>query len=455
MSYKNLFVAAAMALMLSGCGLYKKYESKATVPADVFGDDVVATDSGSVARLSWREFFTDPLLQEMIDSALARNTDLNSARIAVEKAEATLMASRLAYLPSLSFAPSGTVASFNNSAAAWTYSLPLQLSMDFDIFGSITTQKRKSQAILMQAKIREENVRANLVSAVARQYFMLQVLDRQLDILTETDSLWNASLETQKALWENGRSYSTAVNQMESSYLNVKTQIVDVHRNIRSVENALCALLAIPPQTLRRNEWGTSTLPECIELGIPAEMLLYRPDIRMADYAMAEAFYNTQAARQAFYPSLTLSGVLGWANSAGAAIVNPGALLLNAMLSLMQPIFSRGKLIANKKVAQLNEKDMQQKYVQTVINAGNQVNEALADCRVAAEKHEYYHRQVEVLHEAYTGTHALMDSGKASYLEVLTAQETLLNAQLNEAMNMYKGSQAVIALYVALGGSTK
>ncbi len=455
MSYKNLFVAAAMALMLSGCGLYKKYESKATVPADVFGDDVIATDSGSVARLSWREFFTDPLLQEMIDSALARNTDLNSARIAVEKAEATLMASRLAYLPSLSFAPSGTVASFNNSAAAWTYSLPLQLSMDFDIFGSITTQKRKSQAILMQAKIREENVRANLVSAVARQYFMLQVLDRQLDILTETDSLWNASLETQKALWENGRSYSTAVNQMESSYLNVKTQIVDVHRNIRSVENALCALLAIPPQTLRRNEWGTSTLPECIELGIPAEMLLYRPDIRMADYAMAEAFYNTQAARQAFYPSLTLSGVLGWANSAGAAIVNPGALLLNAMLSLMQPIFSRGKLIANKKVAQLNEKDMQQKYVQTVINAGNQVNEALADCRVAAEKHEYYHRQVEVLHEAYTGTHALMDSGKASYLEVLTAQETLLNAQLNEAMNMYKGSQAVIALYVALGGSTK
>ncbi len=453
MSYKNLILAAAALLMLSGCGLYKKYESRATVPDDVFGTYINAADSGSMARLSWREFFTDPQLQELIDSALARNTDLNSARIAIEKAEAMLKASKLGYLPSLSFAPSGTVASFNNSAAAWTYSLPLQLSMDFDVFGSITTQKRKSQAVLMQAKIREENVRANLISAVAQKYFMLQVLDRQLEILIQTDSLWNTSLETQKALWENGRTYSTAVNQMESSYLNVKTQIVDVHRNIRGVENSLCALLAIPPQPLSRNAWGSSELPECIQLGVPAELLQYRPDIRMADYAMAEAFYNTQAARQAFYPSITLSGVVGWANSAGAAIVNPGALLLNAVLSLMQPIFSRGKLIANKKVAQLNEKDMQQKYVQTVINAGNQVNEALADCQVAREKHNYYHRQVEVLHDAYTGTHELMDSGKASYLEVLTAQETLLNAQLNEAMNMYKGSQAVIALYIALGGS--
>ena len=454
MNYKNILAIAALGLMLVGCGIYNKYESNATVPDDVFGTEVSLGGSGSMAQLSWREFFTDPVLQSLIETALEQNTNLNSARLAVEKSEASLKSARLAYLPSFNFSPSGNVASFDNSAAAWTYSLPLQLSWDPGLFGTNTTKKRKADAVLMQARLQEDNVRANLISTVAQQYFMLQILDRQLDILLETDSLWNTSLETQKALWENGKAYSTAVEQMESSYLTAKTQIVDVRRNIINVENAICKLLAIPPQHIARSAWGTSQLPERVSLGVPAELLQYRPDVRMADYAMAEAFYNTQSARQAFYPNLSLSGILGWTNSAGSQIVNPGALLLNAGLSLMQPIFARGQLKANKKVAELTEEDMKQKYVQTVINAGNQVNEALADCQAARDKHVYYHRQVEVLQSAYVGTHELMDSGKASYLEVLTAQERLLSAQLNEAMNMYKGALGVIALYIALGGST-
>ena len=184
-------------------------------------------------------------------------------------------------------------------------------------------------------------------------------------------------------------------------------------------------------------------------------MLELRPDIRMANYAMEEAFYNTQAARAAFYPSITLTGTAGWTNSAGSMVVDPGKLLLSAVGQLMQPIFARGKLKANLKINQLTQEDLQKKYVQTVIDAGNQVNEAMADCQAAREKFAYYRRQVQVLYDAYTGTHELMDNGKANYLEVLTAQESLLNAQLSEAMNMYKGAQAVIALYIALGGGIK
>ena len=454
MNYKNILSLAASALLLVSCGIYNKYESTGSAPDDAFGQDVLAVDSGSIAQVSWREFFTDPLLQDLIDSALVRNTNLNSARIAIEKSEASLKAARLAYVPSINFSPSGNVSSFNYSDAAWTYNLPLQLSWDPGIFGTNTTKKRKAESVLMQARMQEENVRANLISTVAQQYFMLQILDLQLDILLKTENLWYASLETQKSMWENGKNYSTAVDQMESSYLTAKTQITDTRRNIRNVENAICKLLAITPQPIKRNKWETATLPEQISLGVPAEMLQYRPDIRMADYAMAEAFYNTQTARQAFYPNITLSGILGWTNSVGSQILNPGSLLLNAALSLLQPIFSRGQLKANKKIAELNEADVKQKYVQTIINAGNQVNEALADCQVAYEKHGYYHRQVEVLQNAYVGTHELMDSGKASYLEVLTAQERLLSAQLNEAMNMYKGALGVIALYIALGGST-
>ena len=469
----NIIIVAAVSLMLTGCGIYNKYEQKTPTPADAFGtsqDITQATGEQTMAQMSWREFFTDPLLQQLIEQVLANNTDLNSARIAVEKSQAALTAAKLAYLPALSLAPQGTIASFDKGAASKTYDLPLQLSMDIDVFGSITNKKRAAKAVVLQAQMQQEAVRANLVSVTAQQYFMLQVLDRQLEILMQTDSLWNKSLETEQSLWENGKAYSTAVNQMEASYLNVKTQIVDTRRNIRAVENAICQLLAATPQHINREKWGSSILHHAeaqgdddqkmfdtkyLHLGVPAMMLENRPDIRMANHAMEEAFYNTAAARSAFYPSITLSGSAGWTNSAGGLIIDPGKLLLTAIGQLTQPIFARGKLIANKKIATLTEEDLQKKYVQTVINAGNQVNEAMADCMAARETHTYFQRQVQVLHEAYSGTHELMDNGKASYLEVLTAQESLLNAQLSQAMNMYDAAEAVIALYIALGGGTK
>ena len=461
-----ILVTAAVSFLLTGCGIYNKYEQKSDTPADAFGTDAsiqAATSDSTIARMSWREFFTDPLLQELIERVLANNTDLNSARIAVEKSQAALKAA------SLAFAPQGTLSSFDNSAAVKTYNLPLQLSMDIDVFGSITNKKRAAKAVLLQAQMQEEAVRSNLVSITAQQYFLLQVLDRQLEVLMQTDSLWNESLQTEQALWENGKAYSTAVNQMEASYLSVRTQIVDTRRNIRSVENAICKLMAISPQHINRQKWGSSTLHHAeamgdadermfntkyLKIGVPAQLLENRPDIRMANHAMEEAFYNTAAARSAFYPSITLSGSMGWTNSGGGFVVDPGKLLLNAMAQLTQPIFARGKLIANKKIAMLTEEDLQKKYVQTVINAGNEVNEAMADCMAAREKHTYLQRQVQVLHEAYTGTHELMDNGKASYLEVLKAQESLLDAQLGSAMNMYNAAEAVIALYIALGGGT-
>ena len=474
MKYKYLFFVACASLTLSSCGLFSKYEQSEDVKTK--SSEILPTLYGAEANtqesplqgLSWREFFTDPLLQQLIEQVLANNTDLNSARIAVEKCEASLKIARMAYLPSLYFSPQGTLAKFDGNPLSKTYNLPLQLSMDIDAFGAITNKKRASEAVLLQARMGEEAVRANLVSVTAQQYYLLQVLDRQLEILTQTDSLWNASLETQKTLWENGKAYSTAVNQMESSYLNVKTQIVDTRRNIQATENALCRLMAITPQHIERNAWGSSALSHATETadahmfdtrflntGVPARLLELHPEIRMANHAMEEAFYNTKEARSAFFPTITLQGILGWTNSGGGMIVNPGKILINALASLTQPIFARGRIKANYKINQLTEEDLRQKYVQTVINIGNQVNEALADCQAAREKHGYYHRQVEVLREAYMGTHELMDNGKANYLEVLTAQESLLNSQLNEAMNMYKASQAVIALYISLGGGTE
>ena len=456
----KIIAICVAALSLVGCdtikSLHSKYQSQATIPADVFGSNVkVTADTTVMTEMSWREFFTDPLLQRLIDTALVRNTDMNSARIAIQQSEASLAAAKQAFFPSVYFAPSGSISSFGGSSPSKTYNLPLQVNWDIDAFGSIKSKKRKSEAVLKQAQIAEQAVQANIISAVAQQYSTLLLLDQQLEILLATDSLWNISLETQKILWENGKSYSTAVNQMESSYLGVKTSIVDTRRNIRQVENAICRLLAITPQPIERSRLGLYPLPRRFNTGISGQLLLNRPDIKLADLAMEEAFYDTQAARAAFFPNISLQGLAGWTNSAGSAVVNPGKILLNAVASLTQPIYAQGKLKANLKINKLNQEDLINDYVQTVIDAGSEVNEALADCLAAVEKHGYYHRQVAVLKEAYKGTHELMDNGKASYLEVLTAQESLLSAQLNEATNMYNGAMGIIALYIALGGATK
>ena len=464
----NIFIVAAVSLMLTGCGLYNKYEKTVEESADVFGNDQgikAAMGETSIAEMSWREFFTDPLLQQLIEQAWANNTDMATARINVEKSEIALKARTLAYLPSLYVSPQGALSSFDGAKATKSYTLPLDVSWDIDVFGSNTNKKRAAKAVLLQSQMAEESTRSNLISAIAQQYFYLQLLDRELDILLETDSLWKVSLDTQQALYENGKTFSTAVNQQESSWLSVKLQIVSTRRSIRSVENDICSLLCITPQHIERSHWsadedyhsaseGQRLFEErYMKIGVPAMMLERRPDIRLANYYMEEAFYNTQAARAAFYPTITLTGEAGWTNNGG--LVNPGKLLLQLVGQLSQPIFARGQINANYKTAQLTEENLKKKYVQVVVDAGNQVNEAIADCRAARQNHDYYHRQVEVLHEAYIGTHELMDNGKAQYLEVLTAQESLLNAQLNEASNMYNGAQALISLYIALGGGAK
>ena len=457
-----VFVLLASAV-LNSCGVYKKYQSQTEAPEDLYGTgDTIAQamSDASIASISWREFFTDPLLQQLIDSALARNTDMASARLAVEQAQASLKAAKLAYIPSLSLNPQANIsttmfgASGSGTGLSYSYNVPLQLDWNIGISGSVTVNKRKTQAILEQAKASRDATQANLIATMAQEYFELLLLDKQLEILIKTDSLWDVSLETERALWENGQAYSTAVNQMESSCMDVKRQIIDTRRSILSVENEICKLLRMTPHAIERHKWGEYALPERFGTGVPAVLLENRPDIKAADQALAEAFYNTAAARAQFFPSFSLAGLLGWTNNAGV-IANPGALLMQLAASITQPIFAAGKLSAQLKIAKYNQEDKLNQYVQTVIEAGNQVNEALADCQTARDKDALFKRQVEVLQDAYDGTHELMNNGKASYLEVLTAQESLLSAQLNAAENMYNGAISLIGLYIALGGAVE
>ena len=233
---------------------------------------------------------------------------------------------------------------------------------------------------------------------------------------------------------------------------NICTTVLDLKEQINQAENSLALLLAETPHKIQRGKLGNQQLPENFSVGVPLQMLANRPDVRSAEFSLAQAFYTTNAARAAFYPSITLSGSAGWTNSAGSMIVNPGKFLASAVASLTQPLFNKGANIAQLKIAKAQQEEARLSFEQTLLNAGVEVNEALVQYQTAREKADYYNKQVASLQTAAKSTSLLMKHGNTTYLEVLTAQQTLLNAQLSQVANRFTEIQGVITLYQALGG---
>ena len=452
---KIILLSVVTTFILSSCGIYSKYKPATEVPEGLYGatDTLVsATGTANLGNLSWREVFTDPHLQMLIDSVLVRNTDLQTAHLRVKEAEATLLSARLSYLPSFSLSPQGTVSSFDGAKATQTYTLPVSASWEIDLFGRITNAKRRAKAVLAQSREYEQAVQTQLVSAVANNYYTLLMLDAQLEISTATEAAWAESVTATRAMKAAGMVTEAGLAQTEATYYNIRTSLLDLKEQINQVENALSLLLFDVPQNIRRGKLEGQRLPEDLFVGVPLQMLANRPDVRSAEQALTQAFYTTNSARSAFYPSITLSGSAGWTNSAGALIVNPGKFIATAVASLTQPLFNRGQNIAQLKIAKAQQEEARLSFEQTLLNAGSEVNNALVQYQTARDKSEYFTKQVASLENAARSTRLLMKHGNTTYLEVLTAQQTLLNAQLSQVANRFTEIQGVITLYQALGG---
>ena len=450
---KKILILSAATLVLSSCGIYNKYKPVSEVPEGLYGSETVASaDTANFGNLSWREVFTDSYLQNLIDSALVRNTDMQTAHLRVKEAEASLLTSKLSYLPSLFLAPEGAVSSFDRGKATQTYSLPVTASWELDIFGKVTTAKRRAKAAYEQSKEYEQAVKTQLVSAVANTYYTLLMLDAQYEISVSTEAAWKESVRTARAMKKAGMMTEAGLAQTEATYYNICTTLLDLQEQLNQAENALSLLLADVPHRIPRGRLADQQLPENLSVGVPLQILSNRPDVRSAEQSLAQAFYTTNAARSAFYPSITLSGSAGWTNSAGAMIVNPGKFLATAVASLTQPLFNRGANIAQLRIAKAQQEEARLSFEQTLLNAGSEVNNALVQYQTARDKSAYFNRQVASLENAARSTQLLMKHGNTTYLEVLTAQQTLLNAQLSQVANRFTEIQGVITLYQALGG---
>ena len=450
---RKIIILSAATLVLSSCGIYNKYKPVSEVPEGLYGSESVAVaDTANFGNLSWREVFTDPSLQSLIDSALVRNTDMQTAHLRVKEAEATLLTSKLSYLPSLFLAPEGAASSFDRGKATQTYSLPVTASWELDIFGKVTTAKRRAKAAYEQSKEYEQAVKTQLVASVANTYYTLLMLDSQYEIAVATEAAWKESVNATRAMKKAGMVNEAGLAQTEATYYNICTTVLDLKEQINQTENSMALLLAETPHKIQRGKLENQQLPEDFSVGIPLQMLSNRPDVRSAEYALAQAFYGTASARSNFYPSLRLSGSAGWTNSAGSYIVNPGKLLLSAVGSLTQPLFNKGANIAQLKIAKAQQEEAKLTFQQTVLNAGKEVNDALTQAQTAKGKIDLRTHQIESLEDAVRSTQLLMTHGNTTYLEVLTAQQTLLSAQLSQVTDRFDELQATVNLYQALGG---
>lgn len=446
---KKILIVCLAAAMTS-CGIYKNYQRPDVVTDGLYGTAETA-DSTTLGDISWQEMFTDPQLQALIDLALTNNTDLQSAQWRVKEAEATLKSARLAYLPSFNFAPQGTISSFDNGAASKTYSIPVTASWQIDIFGGLTNAKRKAKALYLQSREYQQAVRTQLIASVANLYYTLLMLDSQYEVTKETAAKWEESVRTMREMKAAGMTNEAGVAQYEGSYYGIVASLNDIEYSIRETENSLCSVLGEVPHEIVRGRLDEQQLPDNLAVGVPVQMLSNRPDIRQAEYSLMQSFYATNAARSALCPSITLSGSAGWTNNAGV-ITNPGKLLLSAAGSLLQPIFNANANRANLKIAKAQQEESKLAFQQALLNAGAEVNNALTQCQTARAKTDLRIKQIEAMERAVESTELLMQHSSTTYLEVLTAQQSLLSAQLSQIADQFDEIQGVVNLYQALGG---
>ena len=458
MKIKNIIPFAASALMLVSCGIYNKYERPEVnaqglirdVQSDT--DTLAVADTTSFGNLPWRQVFTDPQLQSLIETALTHNTDYLNTALNVKMVEAQLTMAKLAFLPSVAFTPQGTIASWDGNKATKTYSLPVSASWSLDLFGNLLNVKRSTQMQLLGMKDYQLVVKTKLITNVANMYYTLLMLDRQLEILNSMSELTQDTWRIMKLQKDLGRAKETSVQSAEASHYGVLTNIADMKRQIREVENSLSLILGQPAQAIARGKLADQQLPSEFSTGVGIQLLANRPDVHYAEMSLASCFYNTQQARSNFYPHITISGTGAFTNNGGGGIVNPGKWLLSAVGSLVQPIFQNGRLVAGLKVAKYQQEQAFNTWQQAVLSAGAEVSNALVQYNSSDEMSKLDAKRVDVLTKNVDMTRELFKSSSATYLEVISAQSNLLNAQISKVTDDFSKMQAVVSLYSALGG---
>lgn len=452
---KYLVIALMTTISVTACGVYSSVQKTVDpeLTDDIYNYIEATSDTTNLASLSWRELFTDSKLQALIEEALANNADLNVARLNAEQAELSLSVARKAFLPTLNLVPQGSVTSFKGSTSK-TYNVSLTSSWEIDVFGKLRNAKKQTEEAFTQSVAYRQAVQTQLIATLASSYYSLQMLDEQLAISEQTQVNWAENIRVMEAMKQAGRIDETSVLQSKASSIALNSQIVTIKEQIAELENSISLLLASPTKHIERESITSFECPSILNVGVALQLLSNRPDVRAAESYLAEMFYATAEARSSLYPSFTLSGSAGYTNSSGS-ITNPGDMLYSLVASALQPIFNAGALRAQLKISEAKQEQALLEFKQAILDAGAEVNNALSAYQSAQERLINSQEQIQLLEQTVTKTKLLMTHGSATSLEVLTAQLSLLQAELSLASDKYNETQGVISLYRALGGGER
>lgn len=453
----KMLVALCAIMVLGSCNIYKKYQTPTDTPLTAAYAEArsQAPDSAAFGNLLWEDVFTDPLLVNLIETALTNNTSLANARINVEVAQANLKGARLAYLPSVALAPNGSGSSMAGSDLSWSYTIPAQASWEIDLFGKLLNSKRGAKASLLKSEAYAQAVRSQIISTVATTYYSIAAVREQLQLSRNTAVLWEQTVRTMRDLKEGGRGVTeAAVVQSAANYYSILSSIADLEITLDQLNNTMSLLMNTTPR-----EWEvTSTVeldaPAIVRTGVPMSELAWRPDVAAAEQDLAVAYYATNSARAAFYPGLNITAGGGFTNLLGSVVKNPGEWFYQLAGSLTAPLFSRGQNIARLEATKAQQRQALNNFEYTILSAAAEVSDALTVYEKSFEKSNYLEEQVRNLEKSveYTQDLMLYSTGSTSYLEVLTAQQGLLSAQINQINTKLSRARSVINLYQALGG---
>lgn len=463
----NKYILMVMtAALLSACSVTKKYERPTTLKTDQLYRDQSSTDSTTIATMPWQSVFKDEKLNALIQKGLDQNLNLKNAIENIVQARASLRQSKLAYYPTLQLDASAThnkqsqaglnfPAGININTLTTTYKLGASTSWELDVWGKLSSSKRAALATYLATDAAKQAIQTQLIADIANNYFALLAYDKSLKITQATLESRIKNVETIKALKEGAIVTGAAVVQSEANQHAAEVLIPDLKQNIRETENALNILLGQAPGPIDRGELGTQIIPEKIALGMPAQLLENRPDVRQAEFNFRVAFESTNLAKTYFYPSLTLTASTGFSNLELKDFFS-NSIFYSIIGGLTQPIFNQGLNKMRLTTAQSQQLQAYNNFQQTLLVAGQEVSNALYSYEMAVEKEDSRQKQIEALEKAVDFTQQLLEySSATNYTDVLTSEQNLLAAQLSGINDNLQKLQAVVNLYRALGGGWK
>ena len=443
---KRVLYIVTAALLVSSCSVFGKYSRPEISTENIYGKDIheaeiATTDTVTIADICWQEFFKDKHLQRLIEQGLNNNPDMQTAAQRIAAAEATLRSAKLAFIPGFSFNPQFRA----TTGSSASYSLPIAASWEVDITGKILNSKRSAQSAYEQSRLYRQSVQTSLISAIANSYYTLLMLDAPLATSRSTAASWKENVRIMKAMKLAGMTNEAAVAQTEANSWEIDASLLTLQYNIIHAENALALLLGTTPQHFERGTIHDQEFNIALSAGTPSQLLARRPDVRSAEKQLERAFYAANIARGALIPSLNINGSFDltsiWSD-----------MLASVTASLSATIFNAGSKHARIKISDAEKQEALIAFKLTLLTAGNEVNDAINKCQTAREKRDIRTKQIAALESAVNSTRQLMSHSESTYLEVLTAQQKLLSAQLSQVNDKFDEIQGVINLYRALGG---